>query len=138
MNKMNDDLMWDIETEIDHALRSAPLVDPPPDLYTRVMSQVTATAPVPHFRITLLDVAVSCVGSLLVAIFVAFFVFMPAPLRSEMLWLTQWVDYLGRMALIWVLPYSAAVAVLAASFVLVRSLSYGIIRSTCDNDHITS
>jgi hypothetical protein len=125
MGEMKDELMWDLEVEIDDALRSAPLASPPPDLYARVMSQVTASAPAPHFHLTLTDIAISCVGSFMVSVFVAYLVFMPAPLRSEALWLVQWIDYLSRISLVWILPCFAAAAVLVGSFVLARSLRGG-------------
>ena len=127
MGEMKDELMWDLEVEIDDALRSAPLVSPPPELYARVMSQVAAStsAPALHFRLTLTDIAISCVGSFMVSVFVAYLVFMPAPLRSEALWLVQWIDYLSRISLVWILPCFAAAAVLVASFVLARSLRGG-------------
>lgn len=121
-NEKNDDLMWNLEIEIDDALRSAPLAGTPPDLYARVMDRITAPALVPQFRLTLMDAAVSLTGSFLVAMFLAFYVFMPVQLRPQVLWLAQWIDYLGMVSLVWVLPCLTAAGVLISGFVLTRSL----------------
>jgi len=119
---MNENPQWDLDTEIDSVLRSAPLVKPPAGLYTGIMKQVRATAGVPDFHLKWMDFIISLAGSLSVAIFLASFVFMPEPLRARAEFLLQWADYLSRMSLIWVLPILSSVAMVAAAgFMATRS-----------------
>lgn len=122
MGTMSEDLFRDTESEIDDALRSAPLVKPPADLYLSIMKQVKTQTATPEFHLKWMDFAVSLAGSLSVAIFLASFVFMPAPLRARAEFLLQWADYLGRISLIWVIPVVVAtVIVVTAGFTFTRS-----------------
>jgi hypothetical protein len=122
MGYMTEEPRWDVDGEIESALRSAPLVKPPADLYAGIMKQVRTVASIPEFHLNWMDFAVSLAGSLSVAIFLASFVFMPPPLRARAEFLLQWADYVSRVSLIWVLPVLTAVAVLAAAgFTFTRS-----------------
>jgi hypothetical protein len=122
MGIMNEEPQWDLDEEIDSALRFAPMVKPPAALYAGIMKQVRAQAAVPEFHLKWTDFAVSLVGSISVAIFLASFVFMPAPLRARAEFLLQCADYLSRVSLIWILPVLSAVAILAAAgFTFTRS-----------------
>lgn len=115
MGMMNEEPRWDMDSEIDSALRTAPLVKPPAGLYAGIMKQVRASSAVPAFHLKWTDFAVSLAGSLSVAIFLASFVFMPAPLRSRAEFMLQWADYMGRSSLIWVMPVISAVTIVAAA-----------------------
>jgi hypothetical protein len=122
MGIMNDNPRWDLDTEIDSVLHSAPLVKPPAGLYAGIMKQVRLTAGVPEFHVKWMDLIISMTGSLSVAIFLASFVFMPEPLRARAEFLLQWADYLSRMSLIWVLPVITVIILLsAAGFTFTRS-----------------
>ncbi|NMB59887.1 MAG: hypothetical protein GYA12_12015 [Chloroflexi bacterium] len=112
---MNEEPFWDLDAEIDTAFRSAPLVHPPAGLYAGIMKQVRAASAVPEFHLKWTDFAVSLLGSFSVAIFLASFVFMPEPLRARAQFMLQWMDYLSRVSLIWVLPVISAVIILAAA-----------------------
>jgi hypothetical protein len=86
------------------------------------MKQVRASAAVPAFHLKWTDFAVSLAGSFSVAIFLACFVFMPAPLRARAEFMLQWADYMGRSSLIWVMPVISAVTIVAAAgFLSTRS-----------------
>lgn len=122
MGHMTEEPRWDLDEEIESALRSAPLVKPPASLYAGIMKQVRAATDVPEFHLKWTDFAVSLTGSFSVAIFLASFVFMPAPLRARAEFLLQWADYISRISLIWVLPILSAMAILAAAgFTVTRS-----------------
>lgn len=122
MGMMNEEPRWDMDSEIDSALRSVPLARPPAGLYASIMKQVRASAPVPAFHLKWTDFIVSLAGSVSVAIFLASFVFMPEPLRARAEFALQWADYMGRSSLIWVMPVISAVTiVVAAGFMATRS-----------------
>ncbi len=122
MGNMNEEPRWNMDDEIDSAFRSAPLVKPPAGLYAGIMKQVRAASAVPEFHLKWTDFAISLLGSLSVAIFLASFVFMPEPLRARAQFMLQWADYLSRISLIWVLPVLSAVTILAAAgFTVTRS-----------------
>ena len=122
MGAMKDDVIREIDLEIEYALREAPLAKPPVDLHRRVMFQVNQWNEVSSFHVTWMDLAVSITGSISVSAFLAFFLFMPAPLRAELLWIAEWLEYMGRASLIWIMPCLASAAVLAAGYTMTRSI----------------
>lgn len=122
MGEMNDDLIRDIDQEIESAFREAVLMVPPRGMYRQIMGRIDHINTAPAFRITWMDLAVSLLGSISVSLFLGFILFMPAPLQAEMLWFVEWIEYLGRTSMIWVLPCLASGAILAAGYTMTKSI----------------
>ncbi len=122
MGEMNDDLIRDFDQEIESAFREAVLADPPRGMYGHVMGRINSINAAPAFRISWMDLAVSLAGSILVSLFLAFILFMPAPLQAEMLWFVEWIGYLVRSSMIWIVTCMTSAAVLAAGYMMTKNI----------------
>lgn len=116
MGTMKDSMFHDIDTEIESMLRESPLMEPPSDMYRSIMRQVNQLDTIPAFHVTWMDLAVSIAGSLSVAVFLIYILFMPAHLQEELFWFIEWVGYLSRSSMVWIVPCLASAAVLAAGY----------------------
>ena len=128
MDELND-REWRMEDEalasVEGALRSLPLAEPPPGLFTAVMAQVDPTPAIelPVFRLNWMDFALSLFFAGMIGLAMLLSGWLPVEFRMTFAYQMRWMQMLHLDWVLWAALGAGAAASVAAGLVFANSLS---------------